>query len=111
MNEQYEQIADWGEWMKAVGEGSLYFDKETKVGEIVLDKETVSIINFNMVKGHYYRKIEPEQMELVEWERIDTILGDPMEAKWLPKGEDELRPWFVTGRKGILTIKGVRVKA
>ena len=100
MNEQYEQIADWGEWMKAVGEGSLYFDKETKVGEIVLDKETVSIINFNMVKGHYYRKIEPEQVELVEYVTPNGIRYHR---------KDYVGP--IIGRETGYIIKGVRVKA
>jgi len=108
MTEQYEQIDDWPEFMEAYGAGELYEDTPTGKVEVtfpIYPKE-YPIVNARIQNGRYYRKVEPEQVELVEW-------------KYLLEGADEVfkyvQPtvkldsdfWYRTG----YIIKGVRVKA
>jgi hypothetical protein len=109
MTEQYEQITDWNGWMKAYLSRELFIDTSAGMEEIDrLDfkPDLASIYDKNLAEGRYYRKVEPEQVELVEW-------------KYLLEGADELfkyvRPtvnldpdyWYRTG----YIIEGVRVKA
>ena len=107
MTEQYEQITDWNGFIAAHVEGSLYSEvcgEKFRCGSV--DNIRLADLDVFIKRGSYYRKVEPEQVELVEW-------------KYLLKGADEVfkyvRPtvkldsdyWYRTG----YIIKGVRVKA